>query len=58
MSFCLLGFIDSAGPVGEDIDKVTSRFHRVSSHGRSFEGTGIGVRLYTHLLTLPSSAEG
>lgn len=36
----------------EDIPKVVERFHRVSSIGRSHEGTGIGLSLTVELIKL------
>lgn len=36
----------------EDIPKLTTRFHRVESTGRSFEGTGIGLALAMELVQI------
>lgn len=38
------------GIPAEDVPRVVERFHRVSSTGRSFEGTGVGLSLTDELI--------
>lgn len=42
----------AANVAAEDLPRVTDRFHRVAQHGRSFEGTGIGLALAIELVQL------